>query len=200
MVTPCGGSGLRERKKARTHEAIVLAAIDLFEKQGYDATTVEDIAAAADVSQRTFFRYFESKLDVVMAPKSGEEPKLEDLLAARPADESPVEAFRQVVRNEIAGALQDDELRIRQFRLVMRTPSLRSFAHEHFNSHRDGFARVFAARMALPEDALAPQIMATTVSGVMWTVVDRWVLEGTGPEHFVTLLDEAFDLLATGLG
>jgi AcrR family transcriptional regulator len=199
MVTPACGGGLRERKKARTHEAIVVAAIDLFEKQGYDATTVEEIAAAAEVSERTFFRYFESKLDVVMAPKSGEEPKLEDLLAARPTDESPVEAFRQVVRSELAAALEADDLRVRQFRLVMRTPSLRSFAHEHFNEHRDGFARVFADRMNVPEDALAPQIMATTVSGVMWTVVDRWVEEDTGPEHFVTLLDEAFDLLATGL-
>ena len=65
--------GLRERKKAHTRESIIDAAIDLFERNGFDATTVEEIAAAADISPRTFFRYFESKIDVVMAEK-GENP------------------------------------------------------------------------------------------------------------------------------
>jgi AcrR family transcriptional regulator len=198
MVTP-GDPGLRERKKARTREAIITAAIDLFERQGYDDTTVEEIAAAADVSERTFFRYFDSKLDVVMAPKQDTGDDLEERVAARPADESPIEAFRQVVREELGGVIGTDDLAARQFRLVMGTPSLRSFAHEHFNQHRDEFARVFAKRMNLPDDALAPHVMATTASGVVWTVVDRWVDEGGTPERLMTLIDEAFDLLASGL-
>jgi AcrR family transcriptional regulator len=198
MVTPCGG--LRERKKARTREAIIDSAIDLFERKGYDATTVEDIAVAADVSQRTFFRYFESKLDVVMAPKTDSGHDLEQRVADRPPDEAPVEAFRNVIREELAGALQAGDLRARQFTLVMRTPSLRSFAHEHFNEHRDEFARVFAKRLGVADDALAPQIMATTTAGVVWTVIDRWVDEAAPPDRLITLLDEAFDLLATGLG
>jgi AcrR family transcriptional regulator len=192
--------GLRERKKARTREAIVNAAIDLFERQGYDATTVEEIAAAADVSERTFFRYFESKLEVVMAPKTKDEPDIEALLAARPAGETPIEAFRQVVTEQLGGVLSADDLRARQFQVVMRTPSLRSFAHEHFNEHRDDFARVFAKRMGVPDDSLAPQVMATAAAGVVWTVIDRWVAEGAEPHRLAPLLDEGFHLLATGLG
>jgi AcrR family transcriptional regulator len=200
MVMPeCGG--LRERKKARTRGAIINAAIDLFERQGYDATTVEEIAAAADVSERTFFRYFESKLDVVMAPKTeAGEHDIEALVAARPDDESPLQAFRQVLLTELADVLAADELRVRQFQLVMRTPSLRSFAHEHFNEHRDDFARVFAKRMGLPDDALAPQVMATAAAGVVWTVVDRWVADGAEPSRLAPLLDEGFRLLASGMG
>jgi AcrR family transcriptional regulator len=200
MVTGGSCGGLRERKKARTREAIIDAAIDLFERRGYDATTVEEIATAANVSQRTFFRYFDSKLEVVMAPKDGPEHDIEARVAARPKDESPIEAFRNVLREELGGILATDDLRARQFRLVMQTPSLRLFAHEHFNAHRDEFAHVFATRLGVADDALAPQIMATTVSGVIWTVIDRWVDEGAPPERLAVLLDEAFDLLSSGLG
>jgi AcrR family transcriptional regulator len=196
MTTP--HCGLRERKKARTREAIITAAIDLFERQGFEETTVEEIAAAADVSVRTFFRYFDSKLDVVMAPKEDTGHDLEARVAARPAHESPIQAFHQVVREELGGKLGSDDLVARQFRLVMRTPSLRSFAHEHFNEHRDEFAQVFAKRMGVAEDALAPQVMATAASAVVWTAIDRWVQEGGPIGHVTTLLDEAFELLENG--
>ena len=199
MVTPTS-CGLRQRKKAQTRDAIIEAALDLFERQGYDHTTVEEIAAAADVSQRTFFRYFDSKLEVVMAPKTEAAHDIEELVAARPPDESPIEAFRNVVRDELKSVIDNGDVRTRQFQLVMRTPSLRSSAHEHFNEHRDEFARVFAKRLDVPDNALAPQVMATAVSGVLWTVVDRWVEEGAVPNRLTSLIDEAFELLAKGLG
>jgi AcrR family transcriptional regulator len=201
VVTSAGCGGLRERKKAQTRDAIIEAALELFERKGYDETTVEEIASAADVSQRTFFRYFESKLEVVMAPKSEEDGHdIESLIAGRPDRETPIEAFRNVVRDELGGVLQAGDLRARQFQVAMRTPSLRSHAHEHFNEHRDEFAAVFAKRLGVPEDDLAPQVMATTVSGVVWTVIDRWVDEGAVPERLMPLLDQAFDLLGPGLG
>ena len=90
-------SGLRERKKARTREAIIDAALDLFGRKGFDATTIEDIAAAADVSPRTFFRYFDSKVDLVMAHNEAHGDKIAPLIAARPASEGPLEALRQVM-------------------------------------------------------------------------------------------------------
>jgi hypothetical protein len=87
----------------------------------------------------------------------------------------------------------------RQFRLVMTTPSLRSFAHEHFNEHRDEFAHVFAKRLGVADDALAPQVMASAASAVVWTAIDRWVDEGATNERLAVILDEAFELLAGGL-
>src|SRR5215207_4917559 len=91
LKSPCMTPGLRERRKLQTREDIVNAALDLIEQKGYEATTVEDIASAADVSPRTFFRYFDSKLDVVLASKHHEDVDLGEVLATRPAHESPIE-------------------------------------------------------------------------------------------------------------
>ena len=77
--------GLRERKKAQTYDAIMGAALDLFERKGYDTTTVEDIADAANVSPRTFFRYFDAKVDVVMHNKEHDDLGLDVYVAQRPA-------------------------------------------------------------------------------------------------------------------
>jgi AcrR family transcriptional regulator len=198
-VTEAPTTGLRERKKARTREAIIDAAVDLFEREGYDETTVQQIAAAAEVSERTFFRYFDSKLDVVMALKEQAED-LGDLVASRPAEESTMEATRQVVRQKMSDALAGDDLVVRQFRVVMGTPSLRSFAMEHFNEHRDELAAAFAHRLGVPTTDLAPQIIATAVGGALWTVIDRWVEEGAPNERLIPLVDEAFGLLERGLG
>src|SRR5690242_19094138 len=86
--------GLRERKKLRTREQITEAAIGLFAKRGFDGTTVDDIAAAADVSRRTFFRYFARKEDVILAWKRETANELRDALAARPPEEAPLEAVQ----------------------------------------------------------------------------------------------------------
>lgn len=198
LTVPAGGR--RARKKAQTRDAIIDAAVDLFEQRGYDATTVEQIADAADVSERTFFRYFDSKLDVVLAAKGGEEPDAEAQIAARPAGESPLEATRQVIRTQLLDQLGAGDLVVRQFRVVMGTPSLRPLAYEHFNEHRDELATVYAARLGVPPDDLVPQVFASAVGGAVWTVINRWVDEGADRERLLPLVDEAFALLEQGLG
>src|SRR5215468_1308232 len=85
---------LRERKRTRTRLAIQAEAIRLFAEKGYDNTTIEDIAYAAAISPRTFFRYFPSKEDVVLWDEY--DPVLDDLVAARPADESAALTVRAV--------------------------------------------------------------------------------------------------------
>ena len=139
-------NGLRERKKARTREAIIDAALDLFESKGFDATTIDDIAAAAEVSPRTFFRYFESKLDVVMARNAPKEPTIGPLLAARPASEGPIEAMRQVMREELVAQVADPA-HVRELQVVITTPSLRNLAREHFYEEEAEIASAFAARL-----------------------------------------------------
>src|SRR5881409_3232752 len=96
MSTP----GLRERKKQKTRWAIQEHALRLFAEQGYDATTVEQIAAAAEVSPSTFFRYFPSKEDVVIQDQY--DPILASIMAAAPAELGPVGALRHAMRTALA--------------------------------------------------------------------------------------------------
>jgi AcrR family transcriptional regulator len=192
--------GLRERKKARTREAIIEAALVLFERQGFDATTVEDIAEAADVSPRTFFRYFDTKLDVVMARNVDDSGDMEDLLAALPPDLGPLEAVRHVVRQKLADNLAEgDDSVLREMRVVMSTPGLRAICVERFHEKLDGLAAVFAARMGVDERSLQPYVLAGAVSATMLAVMDRWVAEGARPDRVIPLLDEGFALLERGL-
>lgn len=86
-------TGLRERKKAATREALHETALRLFAERGYRATTVADIAEAADVSERTFFRYFRSKEDVALQDVSRLLPQLEEAIQGRPPSEPPLRAL-----------------------------------------------------------------------------------------------------------
>src|SRR5262245_66377598 len=90
--------GLRERKKARTREALQEAAMERFARQGFDGTTVEEIAEACEVSPRTFFRYFPTKEDVLFADADDRRGTLLGVLAERPAREPPVVALHAAMR------------------------------------------------------------------------------------------------------
>ena len=135
MDTPTA-PGLRERKKAQTRSAIQEQALRLFLAKGYEATTVEEIAAAAGVSHMTFFRYFPTKEDVVMWDEY--DPMLVTLIAARPADEPAVESIRYAIREGLARiAAADQEIILVRTRLFLDTPVLRARMWEqHGESER----------------------------------------------------------------
>src|SRR6201999_2191851 len=91
-----GQAGLRERKKARTRASLREHALRLFREQGYQATTVEQIAAAAEVSPSTFFRYFPTKEDVVL--QDDMDSRMIEALARQPADLAPIAAVRAALQ------------------------------------------------------------------------------------------------------
>ena len=190
--------GLRQRKKQQTRDTLVECAVDLFERQGYDATTIEEIAAAANVSPRTFFRYFDSKMELIRAPKQ-EHGTLESLVAHRPADEGPVTAVHRVVREMLAREFIDDDRAVRLIRVMLTTPSLRAAAMEHFHEHQAELAQVCAQRMGVGPDDLRPQVVAAAVGTTLWTVVDRWVADDAPADRLIPMLDEAFALLTSGM-
>jgi AcrR family transcriptional regulator len=190
-------SGLRERKKARTREAIIDAALDLFGRKGFDATTIEDIAAAADVSPRTFFRYFDSKVDLVMAHNEAHGDKVAPLVVARPASEGPLEALHQVMRQMLLELLADPSV-VREFRVMMGTPTLRKLAREHFYEEEAELVSAFAVRLGTDDADLTANVMAAAAASTIWAVIERWVAEGPGVERLPPMIDEAFTLLEQG--
>jgi AcrR family transcriptional regulator len=190
-------SGLRERKKARTREAIIDAALDLFGRKGFEATTIEDIAAAADVSPRTFFRYFESKVDLVMAHNEAHGDKIGPLIAARPASEGPLEALRQVMQQMLLEQLADPSV-VREFQVMMGAPTLRKLAREHFYEEEADLVSAFAARLGTDDADLTANVMASAAAAAVWAVVDRWLAEGAMIERLPPMIDDAFALLEAG--
>ena len=198
-MTETAVPGLRERKKQQTRDAIIGAALDLFERQGYDATTVEEIAEAADISPRTFFRYFDSKVDVVMDKHERDSDDFAGRLAIRPAHEGPIEAMRQVISAELGQVVKENPLFVRQMRLMLRTPSLHALAREHFHEHEAEIVHDVAERLHLPEEDLRVHVIAAALGNTIWAVVGRWVDEDSPPERLAEMIDEACTMLSTGL-
>ncbi|MEV0592702.1 TetR/AcrR family transcriptional regulator [Nonomuraea cavernae] len=131
--------GIRERKKQRTRRALIEAALRLFDEQGYEETTLAEIATEADVSTRTFFSYFASKEDVLFHDTDGRLDGMLALVASRRADEAPSELLMRMVRANLAWTVDDQDFRPEdaqlRMRLIMTVPALQARAlHLLFDS------------------------------------------------------------------
>jgi AcrR family transcriptional regulator len=159
-----GLSGLRERKKAKTHQAIQEAALRLFRTQGYEATTVEQIAEAAEVSPSTFFRYFPTKEEVVI--HDALDPILFAAFAGQPAELTPLQALRASMA-AVFGALTPDELALEYERqeLILAVPELRARMLDDLAATFSGFAEALAARVGRSTDDLSVRAFAGAVLG-----------------------------------
>lgn len=187
----------RARKKAATRRAIQQHALALFAAQGYEATTVEQIAAAAGVSHMTFFRHFPQKEAVVEADDY--DPLMARLLAARPADEPPLVALHAALRQTYAQVLAVDRAAMAaRVRLVLDTPALRSRLWIAQESTVALFAGGLAARAGLAEPDLAATAQATAALAASATALRAWAADESA--DLVALLDAAFAALAGGLG
>jgi AcrR family transcriptional regulator len=187
--------GLRERKKAQTRAAIQRHALRLFQEAGYHSTTMEQVAAAADVSPSTLYRYFPTKEDLVLT--DGYDPLLEAAYRAQPADVPPLTAFRAAIRATIA-AIPPDELAEMQVRtqLTFTIPEVRGRALEQFLQTSDMLTRLFAERTACPADSLAARVLAGTVIGALLAAQVKWLEDPT--TDLPAVLDEALALLIQG--
>ncbi|MGC5664340.1 TetR/AcrR family transcriptional regulator [Micromonospora sp. WMMD723] len=137
---------LRERKRARTRQALVDAAVDLFGRQGYEATTIAEIAAAADVGTRTFFSYFPSKEDLLFPEADRRVRVALDAIAGRSPDEEPAEVLLRALRqaNDESGDMTGPLAALR-IRLTMEVPAVRGRALQlQWESQRE-IARLLAA-------------------------------------------------------
>ena len=188
---------LRERKRTRTRLMIQREALCLFAEKGYEATTVEEIAFAAAISPRTFFRYFPTKEDVVLWDEY--DPIAPDLLAARPADEPPADTLVAVGRESLAGLhRRDPDGLLVKVRLLTSAPELRARMME-----QQGTAgRMIAAWLAEFRDPSADEIelrvVATTLGAAILVALDVWQREG-GKRDPLDLVDEAIRALARNM-
>ena len=190
------GDDWRTRKKAATKHAIQEHALRLFVQKGYDATTVEEIAAAAGVSHMTFFRYFPRKEEVVEYDEY--DPLLEELVAARPADEPPLTALHRAIRAGLEEILATHrEALLLRTRLMLRNPVLRSRNLLAQDASRDLLARALARRAGLSEPDLAATVQASAALGAIAPAAMAWA--ESDDADFVALIDAAFAALDAGV-
>jgi AcrR family transcriptional regulator len=179
-------------------------ALRLFSDQGYAETTVEDIADAAAISPRTFFRYFATKEDVVLWDEY--DPQVGALLAARPDDEPVAESFRAIMSETLGGLLRrDSEQLLTKVRLLSSVPELRARFLEMqasllSSTESPGFemAAALAHRHHVPDER---QLRATVgaLSAAVTIAIDEWQRDG-GTSDLLSLFDQTVDALATGVG
>jgi AcrR family transcriptional regulator len=158
--------GLRERKKAKTRAAIQEHALRLFSRQGYAETTVDQIAAAAEVSPATFFRYFPTKEDTVLYDRL--DPTMIDVFRSQPAELSLTEALRATVLGSLQ-LLTEDDWRLENERqyLVFSTPELRARVMDQLYASIDMLAALAAERVGRPVDDFAVRNWAGATVGVV---------------------------------
>lgn len=185
---------LRERKREQTKLALQAAAIRLFNERGYGATSVDDIADAANVSRRTFFRYFGSKEGVLFseADESGE--RLREALLRQPPDKGPLRAFGDAVI-ALAEEVGEGDQVLAQQRAMTSTFELRSRAAEISRVWRRRLAEALAARAGRDGPTETDLLAAAVGIAVVQTVVEEWVLSD-GQEALVARLRRGFEVVA----
>ncbi len=191
--------GLRERKKARTREALRDAAMVLFTRQGFDGTTVEEIADACEVSPRTFFRYFPTKEDVLFADSDARRGILLAVLAERPAHEPPVVALHAAMRALASDYRHDRAELVARSKVVEGSPQLQAYKAEHQHGWEAAVVDALEQRPEVgtpaPRDEL--QLLAALGTAAFRVSVDAWVADPSGPDLDV-LLDRAFARVERG--
>jgi AcrR family transcriptional regulator len=187
---------LRERKKAQTRAAIQNHALRLFREQGYDATTIEQIIEAADVSETTFFRYFPTKEDLVL--QDDFDPLIVGAYQAQPADLPPVAAVRATFAALFAhmSAQQQAEQRER-VALILAVPRLRAAMLDQFAEAMQLLAGAMAERSGRRPDDFAVRTVAGAVVGAMMAVLAA--MADDPDADLASLIDQAIAHLEAGL-
>ena len=186
--------GLRERKKARTRAAIREHALRLFREQGYDNTTVEQIAEAAEVSPSTFFRYFPTKEDVVL--QDDLDLLWMDVFRAQPAGLGPIAAMRAAMSSALTslGAAELTQLR-EAMDLAVAVPAVRARMLEELARTMRIIAEAVAEHSGRPTVDFEVQTLAGAVVGV---AMAAW-FDHPDPEDFMGRFDRGLALLESGL-
>ena len=185
--------GLRERKKLATRQAIADAALALATERGPANVTIDDIAAAVDVSPRTFFNYFATKEAAILGVDPQRRRDLLDRLAARPAGEPPLVALREALRGPDAGSAIAWRARAR---LAQQHPSLQSAYIAGFVTLEAELTEIIAKRVEAPSGDPFPRLVVAIALTAMRVAVDEAIDAGV---DITQSMDAAFGAVAAGL-
>ena len=195
-AAPAPESGLRERKKQRTRQAIIDAALSLYQERGYEGVTVAEIARRADIAPRTFFGYFESKEDVFLGPG---DDRLERVIRAI-RERDPRQPILIAVQRELQqggqprGELHDaGRPRVAE---LLRHPPVVNRLRERWNRWEDELAVAIAAHVGTAPDDPEPRLVAAVITAAI-RVAAATAGEQTGRRREVAA--RVFDLAASGL-
>ncbi|MCW2975476.1 MAG: transcriptional regulator, TetR family [Actinomycetia bacterium] len=191
--------GLRERKKQRTRETIARAARELFAERGYHATTLPDIAEAADVSTRTIFAYFPSKEDILFSDFPLMKATLAQALAERPAGKEALETVREFIL--ASHGMEKSELDEQLSHCVASDETLRSHLRARLGQLEELIAAAIAKDIGAPEDDLRPHLVAASLTAAFVVLTQR---SGSGakpqtPRDVAAAIDPVITFLRGGL-
>jgi len=193
--------GLRQRKKRHTRERIVAAARRSFGERGYRATTVADIAAAADISVPTLFTYFPSKEELLFSDYPERRESMRRWLEARPRDQTAIDATITWIAEQLGAFLARDlTWQITLERILDDDPELEAEEHKRIMLNQHILAAEIARDLGEPADRLLPQLLAATTVAALLTVRNvgqrhRFTAPGDNPYE---LLDYAAAFLEAG--
>ncbi len=191
-------SGRREDKKRRTRARIEAAALELFRRRGFDATTVDAIADAADIAPRTFFHYFETKEDVVLADYADRLDRILGELEARPDHETPWTALRASFLAVAADFETQRDHIARRFAIMAEAPTVRARALGLQAGWEDAVTRTLARRLGTSPADLAPRLWASSALAAIRSAQQHWVARGQDGD-LPSLVEWCFDRLGAGL-
>jgi AcrR family transcriptional regulator len=193
-------AGLRARKKEQVRTTIQREAIRLFREQGYDETTIEQIAEAAGVSPATYYRYYTSKEDVIVTDEY--DPIIIQSLVDRPADEPLIDAVRAVMGGVLVEYFdRDRDLIVARHEMRMKTPTLQAAFHAEHERAMELFAALIARHLRRSPSDLDVRIACGALGGAMQEAIGLWFEQGAkgGPERIREILNHAIDRVGSAL-
>src|SRR5512132_1837870 len=187
-------TSLRDRKKDRTRRTLQAEAVRLFAQQGFEATTIEEIAAA--VAPRTFFRYFPSKEEVVFW--SEHQPMLAGHVASRPDHEPAAQALRHGISDGLATFYEQDRERLlERSKLACRTPALQPRWRQQQADLAAGMAQILADRLGVHADDLEVRAIVAAIAAALFVAIEEWQAHD-GQGDLRGLIDRALGSVLAG--
>ena len=177
-------TGLRERKRAKTLARIQDEAMRLFIERGFETTTLDDIAEAADVSRRSLFHYFESKEEIVFSTRADFPALITEAVARRPADEPLLDMVENALKDMGARYVSTQTRALS--RLIRDTPSLSAGEQAKHERVERALAKALADRKGLPETDVACRVTAASAIGILKLALEAWLAgtDSSPDKHF----------------